>query len=986
MNQHAKCFMSVLGKSILYFIIALFLWLGQSHTTYAVESGLQDKKVLFISSYSESFITVPDQISGIQNGLAPYGIKLEIEYMDTKRFSDQENLDFFYQSLNYKLENGPEYDAIIVGDDAALQFALDYQQDLFQDTPVVFFGINDKDRAKAADKISGMAGGVEETSLQENIRLAMTLRPEAKKAAAIVDNTLTGQGDQKQFELACQEIEGITPILLNVSEGSFDEFGKKLEALEPDTVLFLLSMNQDKTGAYLDLDKQFEFLRKHTHVPVFRASVGGVGAGLLGGKMIDYFKMGEQAAQMVVQVLEGSDISSLPMITQTPYHYYFDYQLIKAYNIDESKIPEGAVFVNKPVHPLEKYRNYIIVAALIMAALSILVILLIFENRKLKRIQKELSASHEELTAIYEELTASEEELHEQYDLVEENAKKINELYRRYELAIKGTNSAVWELDLESQQVEITSSFTDIVGREIQLSGNVYEILETLTDKKSGDLVIEDIRNYLHHGKEEIYVEAPTTDSEGKKKWILIRGKAVEEAEGIVKKISGIFLDITTGKNREAYIDYLAFHDYLTGLPNRMKFMTELKSQLEHGNKGAVLLFDIDDFKSVNDTLGHVYGDELLKQIAARLEDLQDDHMLAARLGGDEFLILLSDINCAEEVEKYVSALKQKFNSCFHIDGAENYVHYSMGITIFPDDSDEINQLIMNADTAMYEVKHNGKNHCIYYHADMKKHVQTKKEIETMLRQALAEDGFHLLYQPKVNTTTGEIAGFEALLRMKKHQISPALFIPIAEESGYIVEIGRWVAKTVITQLAKWNCMGMCPKHVGINYSSKQLRDVDYIPYVCQLLEEFQVSASQVEIEITEGILLENNLETLNFLNELKRNKIRIALDDFGTGYSSLNYLTYIPVDVIKLDKSINDKFLSLEDSTVMDSLIRLVHSLKLEIVAEGIEDWEKFNMLQKGGCDYVQGYLFSRPLPVQELEQLYNKNYLKENENETNE
>jgi len=180
--------------------------------------------------------------------------------------------------------------------------------------------------------------------------------------------------------------------------------------------------------------------------------------------------------------------------------------------------------------------------------------------------------------------------------------------------------------------------------------------------------------------------------------------------------------------------------------------------------------------------------------------------------------------------------------------------------------------------------------------------------------------------------------------------------------------------------------MGMCPKHVGINYSSKQLRDVDYIPYVCQLLEEFQVSASQVEIEITEGILLENNLETLNFLNELKRNKIRIALDDFGTGYSSLNYLTYIPVDVIKLDKSINDKFLSLEDSTVMDSLIRLVHSLKLEIVAEGIEDWEKFNMLQKGGCDYVQGYLFSRPLPVQELEQLYNKNYLKENENETNE
>ncbi|MDD2970397.1 MAG: ABC transporter substrate binding protein, partial [Lachnospiraceae bacterium] len=808
MKKHVKYSIQFMAKFSFCMILGIFFWAKLTMYTSAEEISLNNKRVLFISSYSESFITVPDQITGIRSGLEPYGVRLEIEYMDTKRFSGNENLDFFYQSLKYKFENGPKYDVIIVGDDAALQFTIDHKQDLFHETPVIFFGINDKERARLADTDPDMAGGVEETSLQENIDLAMTLRPEAKKVAAIVDNTLTGQGDQKQFELACKELKGVEPLLLNVSEGSFEEFGEKLEQLEPDTIVFLLSMNQDNTGAYLDLDKQFEFIRTHTRTPVFRASVGGVGEGLIGGKMIDYARMGEQAAFMAVQVLQGSEISSLPLITETPYHYYFDYLLIQKFEIDESALPQESVFVNRPVHPLEKYRNYIIMAALIVATLSILVVLLIFENRKLKKIQRELGASHEELTSIYEELTASEEELHEQYDLVEANAKKISDLYRKYDLAIKGTNSAVWELDLENEQIEITSSFMDIVGRDIRLSGNVYEILESLTDKKNGDLVIEDIRNYLYHGKAEIYVEAPTIDRDGREKWILIRGKAIEEVNDVVKKVSGIFLDITTSKNREAYIDYLAFHDYLTDLPNRMKFVMELKAQLESGRKGAVLLFDIDDFKSVNDTLGHVYGDELLKQIASRLKECQDEHLLAARLGGDEFLILLSDICGVEDVECYVSVLKNKFNDCFHIDGVENYVHYSMGITLFPDDSDEINQLIMNADTAMYEVKHNGKNHCIYYRADMKKQIQMKKEMETMIRQAITEDGFHLLYQPKVSAVSGEISGFEALLRMKGQNISPALFIPIAEESGHIIEIGRWVAKTVISQLSKWNRIG----------------------------------------------------------------------------------------------------------------------------------------------------------------------------------
>jgi len=805
----------------------------------------------------------------------------------------------------------------------------------------------------------------------------MELQPEAKKVAAIVDNTLTGQGDLKQFQKAVEQFENLEPVVLNSSLTSFDEFGATLEQIGKDTIVLFLSMNQDESGDYLDMDKQYEFIKQHTQVPVYRASIGGVGEGLFGGKMISYEQLGKIAAKTSIEVLNGRDIATIPMIMQTPYHYLFDYDLIKKYKIDESAIPEGAVLLNKAVNPLEKYQKYFMMAGCIMGILCIFVIILIFENRKLKRIQKDLASSHEELTSIYEELSASEEELQEQYNVVESNAEKITELYKKYELAIKGTDSAVWELDLETEHVEISDSFLELIGKEIQISGNVYEILKNLVDEQYGEKIIHEIRNYLNHDKEEIYIEIPTIDNSGETRWILIRGKNVEESTEKIRIISGIFLDITISKKREEYIDYLAYHDYLTDLPNRMKFMMELQSQLEKGGKGAVLLFDIDDFKSVNDTLGHVYGDELLKQIAERLRKMQDQHMIAARLGGDEFLILLTKIEDKKDVERYIVRIKETFDDCFIIEGAENHIHYSMGITEFPKDSNDINQLIMNADTAMYEVKHNGKNNCIYYHDDMKKLIQTKKEIETLLRQAVAEDGFKLLYQPQVDSKTGEISGFEALLRMKHANISPAMFIPIAEETGHIIEIGRWVAKTVIMQIAQWKSQGFKEKPVGINYSSKQLRDKNYISYISQLLSEYQVSPELIEIEITEGILLENNSETLRFLNELKKNQFKIALDDFGTGYSSLNYLTYIPVDTIKLDKSINDKFLSLEDNTVMDSLIQLAHSLRLKIVAEGIEDWDKFVRLQKSGCDQIQGYLFSKPVSVEDVSEIYDKNFL---------
>jgi diguanylate cyclase (GGDEF)-like protein len=803
--------------------------------------ALENKRILFISSYSESFITVPEQLAGILSVFQSHGANVDFEYMDTKRLSSEENIQHFYTSLKFKLKNLPTYDAIIVGDDTALQFAMDKQEELFDAVPIVFFGINDKDRAMLADALPNMAGSIEETSIIENLEIAYQFNSSATKVIGIVDGTLTGQGDKKQLEAASRAFEALEFNTLNVSEYTFEEFGKILEGIGEDTILLFQSMNQDSSGNYLDLEDQFEFLREHTRVPVFRASVGGIGKGLLGGRMIDYKKMGVNAAETVYQILTGTSIDTMELVRQTPYYYIFDYELIQKYKIDENRIPDGAVLYNKEVSPLERYSKLIIAAGVIFLFLSIITVVLIIDNIKRRKMQKELQESHEELVSIYEELTASEEELEVQYEKIEKMAK----------------------------------------------------------------------------------------------------------------------------------------HDYLTGLPNRFHFVERLSRELKNYSYGAVMLLDIDNFKGINDTLGHVYGDHLLRIIAERFHKITDEKLFCARLGGDEFLILLSQVQEQKEIDEYVKRIQMLFDEAFLYEENENYISFSMGVTLYPKDSNNLDQLIMNADAAMYQVKHGGKNNYIYYHENMKNEITSKKEIEGILRQALKEKGFHLCYQPQVDAKTGDIASFEALLRLNDHNISPGIFIPVAEETGHIIEIGRWITEEAIMQLDSWRKKGYQEKIVSINYSSKQMRDKHYITYLKHLLKEYDISPKFIEIEITESIFLEDDTQTLEFLKELKEAGIKIALDDFGTGYSSLNYLTYIPVDKLKLDKSINDKFLLSENIGVMDSIISLAHSLRLKITAEGIEDMDKYLQLRHSGCDYIQGYLFSKPLKAEEIEKIYNRNLL---------
>lgn len=424
-------------------------------------------------------------------------------------------------------------------------------------------------------------------------------------------------------------------------------------------------------------------------------------------------------------------------------------------------------------------------------------------------------------------------------------------------------------------------------------------------------------------------------------------------------------------------LGYLAEHDPLTELPNRRKFKQELTQELEKGEPGAVLLFDLDNFKEINDTKGHVFGDKVLKEVGKKLADLKSDKFFVSRYGGDEFLLLIRSTD-KFRIETYIDEIRETVEQPLLI--ADDFIHldFSLGVTFYPDDADNVDQLITYADTAMYQAKKSQKGDSLFFQDYMKTELETKNEIRDILRKALKEDGFKLVYQPEVDLRSGQSSVFEALLRLENHDISPGVFIPIAEESNLIIEIGRWVTEEAIRQLVSWRQQGLELKPVALNFSVNQLKDKGYLDFLENQLESNDLNPGLIEIEITESILLENDKETIKFLNKLKDLGVKLVLDDFGTGYSSISYLSYIPVDKIKLDRSLIDRYLQFENLQSLRKLIAFFRSMDLQVVTEGIEEKEEYLYLSDCDCDLVQGYYFSKPLEVAKLEQVYAKNYIK--------
>ncbi len=417
-------------------------------------------------------------------------------------------------------------------------------------------------------------------------------------------------------------------------------------------------------------------------------------------------------------------------------------------------------------------------------------------------------------------------------------------------------------------------------------------------------------------------------------------------------------------EKKEAFIRYQAEHDELTELPNRRYSLKLLNTLIASGVKCTVIIMDIDDFKDINDFYGHACGDEVLREIARRLLELMDNkHFFASRLGGDEFLMIIKKLELRQG-SNLISHLKQLFSVPVVCEEKKHFVKVSMGVAYSSSNNiSEAGEIISNADFALYKAKKSGKNDCFFYDSDIKNEVIKRKEIKEILNDACKNDGFYVLYQPQMDVATGKIAGYEALARLKGQTLTPEDFISVAEETETILTLGRIITRKVVEQMSVWKSRDFVLLPVAVNFSSKQIQDKEYVSYLQYLLTEYDISPSLIEIEITESIFIDNDEKAMNLFKDFLSIGVHLALDDFGTGYSSINYLTFIPVNKIKVDKTLVDIFLIAGKDALIENIIRLAHCLDLEITIEGVESKHQYERLKELGCNYIQGYYFGRPI-----------------------
>jgi diguanylate cyclase (GGDEF)-like protein/PAS domain S-box-containing protein len=472
------------------------------------------------------------------------------------------------------------------------------------------------------------------------------------------------------------------------------------------------------------------------------------------------------------------------------------------------------------------------------------------------------------------------------------------------------------------------------------------------------------------------------TRPDGVKRHIRTSGEPMFSAAGEFQGYRGIARDVTATVQAQAKVRELARYDSLTGLPNRSMFLTELDRAIarskRHHKEFAVCFIDLDRFKTINDTLGHEAGDELLKTMAVRLRGAVRESDLVARLGGDEFVVLLessasvdmslSDLNTV--AQKLLAAMGEPLGIC----GSTFLVTGSVGIALYPRDGHDAVTLLRRADAAMYLAKEKGKNNVQFYTAELADLAAQQFELESALRLALVRDEFVLHFQPKIDIPSGVMIGVEALVRWQHPQrgmVPPMDFIPLAEERGLIVPIGRWVMRAACRQIRDWRAAGLDAPPVAVNLSARQFASESLLTDIIDAMTEFGVAARDIEVELTESVLMLDPERAKRVLNSLFDLGVRISIDDFGTGYSSLSYLKRFPAQTVKIDRSfISGLPADKDDAAITEAVIAMAHSLGLNVVAEGVETQDQLALLRRLGCDEAQGYLMARPMNAAALVQ----------------
>lgn len=841
-----KKYMGLLCASVLLTLIFSSFVMSHSYSNSSTNRQLEDKRILLISSYGPSFMTFYQQIEGIKSQLDASSVSLDVEFMDSKRFSTEENKTLFLNTLTYKLKQLPVYDVILVSDDNALKFVMEHRLLLFPATPIVFLGINDIGYAEEVKENKYITGVIEAISLEETIDVAIDLYPKAKKVVALVDDSTSGQGDKVLFEKLASKFPNHAFEILDATEIPFERYFSVVGSYDVDTIFILLSLYKDLNGKTFSFYDSLEALINVSRAPIFHPYLHGIGEGLVGGKVISHYSQGAKAGALALGILKGESPSNIPLVRESPNVYTFDMAMIEKWGMNPSGIPKDSVVINARHSIFEKYKGFFIFGLPIFVIQTGLIVALFRSLSQRKRMQQELVLSKGELMRYNEELEASNEELIASFD-------------------------------------------------EIQAQG-----------KRIYDLV---------------------------------------------------------------------YFDELTGLSNRYaitNFLEAVLKQLKSDEKAMIFFLDIDNFKNINDTYGHDFGDEVIRVMGGYLKKLENAQIKVGRFGGDEFLVSIYGRDIEGLVMHLVEDIKTIFNDVVEVKGRNVFISVSIGISTAPQNALTVRSLIQKADMALYVAKSKGKNRHVFYSEDMETGLEHKVMLQGLLKEALKNDEFYMVYQPYFNMFSGEVMGFEALLRWKKQEalkLNTLEMVELLEEMGYIVEVGDWILNHVfafVKHLIKTYKRDMC---ISVNVSSLQLMSVGFVERLIQLVQIHGVNPRFICLEMTETIMIQSMERGANALQILREQNFKIAIDDFGTGYSSLKYFKLLPLDVLKLDKSFVDQLeVSAYDQNLIEAMILLSHQKNVQVIAEGVENSRQIELLKNFGCDVGQGYFYSKPIEEEQV------------------
>jgi len=893
----------------------------------------ETRQVLIIHSSYEGYQWTDSIQKGIEEKFSQSTVNYEfwIEYIDTKRITD---IDYFsqLQALMSNKYKSRQIDLIMVVDNEAYDFLMEVRETLFPQTPIVFSAFI----GYQSDTLHGkplITGVIQENSFTETIDIALQLHPTTKKIVFLLPNAWPQRVGwvndiSKQYS---QRFE-----VIKLTSNTLTTIDNELMALGKDIVVIPLNSFLLETGNYLSFEDLVNHLATIGNYPVYGLWDIALGHGIVGGKLVSGEIQGKKSAQLAIQIFGGKPIEELPVVESSPNQFMFDWNQLQRFNINIDDLPDNAIIINKLPSFYEKHTLLVWLISLIILILLMLIvtlsIIIIYRKRSEEKLKLAASVfSHARESIIITDATGI---------ILDVNDTFLRTTgYSREDAICRNLRN----MESGQQSPEFYADMWKALLQEGYWSGEVWN------QRKNG----------------EVYAEIKTIS-------------AVRDLHGITTHYVALGNDITLIKEHQEQLEHIAHYDILTHLPNRSLLSDRLsQAMLQCGrNKQsiAVVFLDLDGFKTVNDAYGHDMGDELLIALSVRMKEALRESDSLSRIGGDEFVAVLTDLTTIDDCEPLLERLLLSVSESITVNDIVLNISASVGVTLYPQDNVDADQLMRHADQAMYVAKASGKNRYHLFDTAQDDAIKLQRESLEAIRNALNNHQFVLYYQPKVNMKTGSVTGFEALIRWqhpKRGLLNPIDFLPVIENNAMSIEMGEWVIDTALTQISLWQAMGLnLPLNISINIAAVQLQHPDFTQRLTSLLAaHLDVEPRHLELEVLETSALEDVQHVSTIMSDCIALGVNFALDDFGTGYSSLTYLRRLPASLIKIDQTfVRDMLHDPNDLAIVEGVIALAKSFKRDVIAEGVETIGHGTELLQLGCDLAQGYGIARPMPASDI------------------